>query len=179
MAWSTPRDWTTGEVVTAAVMNTYVRDQQDVLDSAAINSYLCHSGSAPAWRTGGTDFVGGSGSSSSTSFIDLDGDWGFGTGVIVSVTTHTKALILYKARLSNDTQGALTILSWRCSGATTTAASENNAVWYESSNAADVSWQSGFDYVTLTAGTNEFELQARVVSGTGTINRPELVVLPF
>lgn len=27
MAWATPRDWTTGEVVTAAIMNTHVRDE--------------------------------------------------------------------------------------------------------------------------------------------------------
>lgn len=31
MAWSTPRTWVTGELVTAAIMNQYVRDQQDWL----------------------------------------------------------------------------------------------------------------------------------------------------
>ena len=29
MAWSDPRDWTTGEVVTAAIMNAHVRDNFD------------------------------------------------------------------------------------------------------------------------------------------------------
>jgi len=32
MAWTTPRTWVTGEVVTAALMNTHIRDQQNELD---------------------------------------------------------------------------------------------------------------------------------------------------
>lgn len=31
MAWTTPRTWTTGETVTAAIMNTHVRDNLDFL----------------------------------------------------------------------------------------------------------------------------------------------------
>ena len=72
MAWTDPRDWTTGEVVTAALMNTHVRDNLNMTaphivttagdivyatgDSAiarlALGSsgYILHvSGSAPAW----------------------------------------------------------------------------------------------------------------------------------
>ena len=72
MAWTNPRDWTTGEVVTASIMNTHVRDNLNMTaphivttagdivyatgDSAlqrlALGSsgYILHvSGSAPAW----------------------------------------------------------------------------------------------------------------------------------
>ena len=36
MAFSTPRTWSTGEIVTAALMNTHVRDNfNGVFDSAA------------------------------------------------------------------------------------------------------------------------------------------------
>ena len=35
MAWTDPRDWTTGELVTAAIMNTHVRDNLDYLYSNA------------------------------------------------------------------------------------------------------------------------------------------------
>ncbi len=31
MAWTTPRTWVTGELVTAAIMNTHVRDNEDYL----------------------------------------------------------------------------------------------------------------------------------------------------
>lgn len=33
MAWTTPRTWTTGEIVTAAMMNTHVRDNLNALFS--------------------------------------------------------------------------------------------------------------------------------------------------
>ena len=32
MAWSSPRTWTTGEIVTAALMNTHLRDNLNVLN---------------------------------------------------------------------------------------------------------------------------------------------------
>ena len=72
MAWTDPRDWTTGEVVTAAIMTTHVRDNlrmtaphivttagdivyatgDSALQRLALGSsgYILHvSGSAPAW----------------------------------------------------------------------------------------------------------------------------------
>lgn len=33
MAWTTPRTWTPGEIVTASIMNTHVRDNLDDLDN--------------------------------------------------------------------------------------------------------------------------------------------------
>jgi hypothetical protein len=36
MAWTAPRTWVTGELVTAAILNTYVRDNQDALRSASL-----------------------------------------------------------------------------------------------------------------------------------------------
>lgn len=35
MAWTAPRTWTTGELVTAAIMNTHIRDNLNVLNPAA------------------------------------------------------------------------------------------------------------------------------------------------
>ena len=32
MAWTAPRTWVTGEIVTAAIMNSHVRDNQTDLD---------------------------------------------------------------------------------------------------------------------------------------------------
>ena len=78
MAWTTPRTWVTGELVTAAILNTYVRDNQDALDDGRLaiasqaagdivyassstalarvaigtaNKVLTSSGSAPQWST--------------------------------------------------------------------------------------------------------------------------------
>jgi len=38
MAWSTPRTWTTGEVVTAAIMNAHVKDNFDVTAPAVLTT---------------------------------------------------------------------------------------------------------------------------------------------
>lgn len=51
MAWTTPRTWTSSEVVTAAIMNAHVRDNFDALSEWT--SYT------PTWTgTGGTPTVG-------------------------------------------------------------------------------------------------------------------------
>jgi hypothetical protein len=36
MAWTTPRTWVTGELVTATILNTYVRDNQSALDGGRL-----------------------------------------------------------------------------------------------------------------------------------------------
>jgi hypothetical protein len=77
MAWTTPRTWVTGELVTAAILNTYVRDNQDALDDGRMSiasqaagdvfyatdantvarlakdagKYLQSGASAPSWET--------------------------------------------------------------------------------------------------------------------------------
>jgi hypothetical protein len=38
MAWTAPRTWTTGELVTAAIMNTHVRDNFNVLRAESLQS---------------------------------------------------------------------------------------------------------------------------------------------
>ncbi len=35
MSWSTPRDWTTDEIVTSTIMNTHLRDQLRILGAGA------------------------------------------------------------------------------------------------------------------------------------------------
>jgi len=37
MAWTSPRTWVTGELVTASILNTYVRDNQDALDDGRLS----------------------------------------------------------------------------------------------------------------------------------------------
>ena len=37
MAWTTPRTWTTGELVTAAIMNAHIRDNQEILNPAGVS----------------------------------------------------------------------------------------------------------------------------------------------
>lgn len=46
MAWTTPRTWTTGELVTAAIMNAHIRDNQNVLNPAGVSFVIDGGGAA-------------------------------------------------------------------------------------------------------------------------------------
>ena len=206
MAWTAPRTWVTGETVTAALMNSAIKNNfletsaatvttagdlayADAANSmgsrlaiGAANTHLVSTGSAPVWRGIATDVDTGSGTDGATSYVSLfgAGGWGFAAEIEVTVTTGTEALILFKAQLADTTGGALIHLSYAVSGATTVAASDNHSISYEPSNANDRAEFAGFDLRTgLTAGSNTFTLEGRVSSGTGTIVRPEIAVIAF
>lgn len=44
MAWTTPRTWTTGELVTAAIMNAHIRDNQNTLNPAGVSFFIDEGG---------------------------------------------------------------------------------------------------------------------------------------
>ena len=97
MAWSTPRTWVTGELVTAALLNSYVRDNQNALHdgasdiaSLAANDIVVASSSSQLTRqaslnvaqggTGATSLTDGglllgSGTSAITAPERTDTDW--------------------------------------------------------------------------------------------------------
>ena len=210
MAWTAPRTWVTAEVVTDVLMNAHIRDNfletepatvttvGDLAYADAANSMgnrlalerdiglLVSDGTDLFWRVPATDTNTGSAtaSASNTGYINLgfEAVWpGFdGDPISVTVTTGTAALVLFKAKLSNDTAGAVTQMSYAVSGATTVAAADTHSIGHESGSANDTADFGGFDFRTgLTAGTNTFGLHARVVSGIPTIRRPEITVIPF
>ena len=56
MAWTTPRTWVVGEVVTASIMNAHVRDNENAIDSAG-------------WLGGATGLAGGSSTSTTVALV--------------------------------------------------------------------------------------------------------------
>jgi hypothetical protein len=68
MAYTTPKTWVTGELVTATEMNTYMRDNQNALKSPPTDSYVLNEGS---------DYT-----TTSTSFVDVDA-----TNLALTITT--------------------------------------------------------------------------------------------
>ncbi len=206
MAWTTPKTFTDGSVLTAAELNTHLRD--NLLETAAAtattagdlvyangansmgsrlgigaaNSHLVSTGSAPVWRGMATAVDTASNTSLLTSYETLDEvtAWNFTGEVEVTVTTGTEALVLFKARLSNSAAGSITYMSYSVSGATTVAAADGHSIWYESSGANDQANFGGHDLRTgLTAGSNVFTLEGRVSADTGTIHRPEITVIGY
>lgn len=202
MAWATLASFSTGEVVTAAKMNivrgniletcaatvttagdmTYADGANSMGNRLAIgsqNDVLVSTGSAPVWLSlGNASDTASTMTTTSTSYIDL-ASWTSGASIADTITTRTRAILLATARVKNNTGGQSVFLSYAVSGDTTIAAGDTRANRFESSAADDWATITLLDYVPLTAGSNTFTLYGRVDGGTGTINKVELVVIPF
>jgi hypothetical protein len=115
-----------------------------------------------------------------TSFADLDALTGaaFTGAVSVTVDTGTAALVIVSASiLENSSASFSTILGYRVSGATTQAATDNFGA-----RAAGTQLRSStfvHPNVALNAGSNTFELQARVSGADGRIIHPSITVIPL
>lgn len=206
MAWTAPRTWTTGEVVTAAMMNTHVRDNfletaaatvttaGDMVYADAANSMgtrlaigatgttLRSSGTVPVYRV--TDGMVGDSTvtnvSPPTSFSNLNvAAWGLATEVAATVTTGATALVHFGARYVNHTTAGSNVqLSFQITGATTVAASAAWGTISESSASLDFMPAARSHWVTgLTPGSNKFIMNALAsTSNTAVIANPYITV---
>jgi hypothetical protein len=98
---------------------------------------------------------------SSTSYDDLPGS----AGPAVTVTTGTQALVIVSARMPQAVNSEDGFMSFAVSGATTTAASDVNALLIGSDVEQQNFRASAASSVTLTAGSNTFTAKYRVRSG--------------
>jgi len=161
MAWTAPRTWTTGELVTAAFMNNHVRDNLLFLvsrTSADLNADV----------NGFTN----------TSYADLDAltTAAFASPVAVTLTTGTAALVIISAaRIQQVTSGTV-FMSYRVSGASTIASDDDRSIRYSDTSVATMTYQ--IPVTTLTAGSNTFELQARTTANSANLSNPVITVIP-
>lgn len=195
MAWTTPRTWVTGEIVTAALMNTHVRDNLletsaatattagDLIYADGANSMgsrlaigaagtrLVSTGSAPAWRaTSGQigDATYTAASPWPLVFTGLSSAlWGSGTAIQVTITTGTSAIVHFGARfVQHPTLGSNVQLSYAITGASTVASSNVWGTVSESDPAGTLNNTGRSHHVTgLTAGSNIFSLHGLVSTG--------------
>jgi hypothetical protein len=150
------------------------------LGIGAVPAILSTTGSAPVWRSvvqslGDASYVE-SAVNGVSSYTDFTG-WGAGTNVTVTVTTGTRAMVRWGCRFaSSNTAGAQIDMSFRVSGATTTASGTATSARGESGAANDQFNLSASRLVTLTAGSNVFTAQALTSTGTATIGFPYIIV---
>lgn len=155
MAWSTPRTWTTSEIVTAANMNTYISNNLSFLGGA----------------TGAT--VATSQTTTASSWTDLAT-----VGPAVTVTTMTKALVFLQAALRSSIGGDYAEMGFAVSGASTIAATVNSAIYQNSTT--DMSVGGCFFVSGLTAGSNTFTAKYQIaVGGTATFANRNISVIPL
>lgn len=159
MSWSAPSGhvFATGEVVTAATLNTYVKDNLIDLDRRATLNFA---------------EVTTSQTTTSTTAADLTT-----AGPSVTVTTGTQVLVLVQASVSIAAATQAIQLYVVVSGATTIAATliqttAHTQVTYGQNLA-------GLWVPTLTAGSNTFKVQYSVTGSTGTFSNRRICVLPL
>lgn len=110
----------------------------------------------------------------STSYTDLAT-----VGPSVTVDTGTNVVCIIHAQFSVSTSAATLLMSVAVSGATTVAASDQNAFF-----SADAFTNGGaaaalLFFTGLTAGTNIFTMKYKVSANTGTFLRRRLLVIPL
>jgi hypothetical protein len=181
MAWSTPLTAVASTALTAAQWNASVRDNllmtAPALATTAGGVFAATGTNAIAQRIPSSAIQAGAETTTSTSYtITLSG--GAGTsGPAVTATTGVKALITWHCRQSTSVAATNVWTGLGITGASAIAATDNLAL------SVDVTGQlfHGMAYIehTLTAGSNNFQMNYRVSGGTGTFASRRVDVVPF
>lgn len=180
MAWTTPITWTAGTTLTAAQLNTYLRDNLLTLSPALAtgsgNYFVSDGVNQIAERTPETEIITTSQSTATTSFTDLAT-----VGPTVTADTGTHALIILSCQTQSNTGSAQSNMSYAISGATTRAAADSWALTLDGVTAANPWRMSTFHLVEdLTAGTNTFTAKYRAGgAGTGTWADRRITIWPL
>ena len=157
MGWTAPRTWLVGEVVTAGVMNTHIRDNLIDLNSRAtmVSNTLV---------TAQTRSV--------TTFGDLAT-----VGPSVTLVTHTLVEVMLSVAVEQNTDSSGGLMSFAVSGASTIAADNVRAVGTTFQRAADKArWSDSF-ILTVTPGSNTFTGKYRTQnSGTASFDNRTIKV---
>jgi hypothetical protein len=168
VAWTAPMTAVTGNVFTAALFNTHVRDNLLTTEAALATEpmgLLVATGSHTlAYRIPTVEYIGTYETTIGTSYGDLTT---FGPSVYAE--TGTKAIISFGCAAANDTAGLGSRMSYEISGATTLAASDTYSFYAESGNGSD-GYQGTWTYIndSLTSGGSLFTAKYRTTAGGGT-----------
>jgi len=182
MAWTAPMTFTAGAVLTAAQLNTYLRDNlNEVATAKAVQAgqYFVSTGvNSLAGRSVASGNVPAVESTTSTSMSNLTT-----FGPQLGVYCGNQAIVMISAWMRNDTAGAAALMSYGISGATTVAPGAND--WQSIVYTASV---ANAPYLTLSTmvvhnvntGTNIFTLQYRSINAsTSTFAHRKLIVIPL
>lgn len=150
MSWTAPRTWVTGEVVTAALLNTHIRDNQIDLDRRT----------SPIGAV-----VATSQTTTSTTYTDLATA---GPAVTVTIGSTGKALVSLHSAIANATSGLASVYGFAVSGASTVAASDTTAIGFTSPVAnGGIRCGTIINVTGLTPGSTTFTAKYRMDPGVG------------
>lgn len=188
MTWTVPATAVANDIWTSADYNTHVRD--NLLETApakvsAAGQYLVANGAnslvartpqAASVVTGDSFFTGAE-TTGSTTYTDLTTP-----GPAVTVTTGTKALVHVACFASNNGAFVASAMSFAVSGATTLAADDMYAHYFDGLPVDQGPRQGVWTMLTgLTPGSNTFTAKYKVnfATTTGSFNSRHIIVVPF
>jgi hypothetical protein len=99
------------------------------------------------------------------------------SGPAVTVTTGTRALVIWNTEFYGATAGRIPMVSPAISGASTVAASNPRASIFANYNTDELKFGNATIFTGLTAGSNTFTLKYRVNSGTAHFMNREIIVI--
>ena len=178
MAWTAPMTFTDGVPLTAAQLNTHLRD--NLVETAPAKAtteggYFVSTGpNSITERLTVSAIVPNLDTTSSTSFTDLDAT----DGPTVSVRTGSKAFVIISGLMRvNNTTTAVSRMSYEVSGASSISAADNFSI--RNTGAAAIMPSFAHVVENLTPGNNTFTAKYRVSSSTGEFSTRRITVFPL
>lgn len=180
MAWTAPKTFTSGAILTSADLNTFLRDNLNetapAKATAAGQIFVATGANALAARTPATASVNATETTTATSYTDLAT-----VGPQVTCVTGSRAIVAVSSSIANSDIGSYSNIAVAVSGATTIAPGN---VWLNMRNVgASLGNQARMSAVEmiqgLTPGSNTFKMQYNVNGGTGTFLLRSITVIPL
>lgn len=176
MAWVAPPTFVSGNVLTAAQMNTLSGDLNETAAAkatAAGQTIVTTAANTLAARTiGHANITVGDQNTTSTSYVDL-----LTTGPSTTITTGTTVMTVMSMTMTSDTVGgyAEALIQWNGTTFSTFSLRMVSAIANAKQNLTRVAWES-----TLTPGSNTFKIMYRAqVTGNAIFNARDLIILPI
>lgn len=175
MAWTAPMTFVDSTPLTAAQLNTHLRD--NLLETAPAKAttpggyFVTQTVHSIVERVPQGQTISTSNTTDSTSYTNLSNP-----GPSVTVTTGAQALVIVGCEMANSGGGA-SRMSYEIAGASTLEAIDRFAVQTSGTNYVQTSYAAF--RTDLTPGVNTFNAMYRVSSGTGTFLRRRIVVFPY
>ena len=179
MAWTAPITFVSNTVLTAAQLNTYLRDNMNETAPAKATTpgywFISQGPNVIAERAIEIDILNTAQETTETDFADL------GTiGPQITCVTGTRAIYFVTAQTYNLTGDRATYMGVEVTGASDIAPDDNNSLIIDGLTQTQLNtMRATAVYVEngLTAGTNTFTCKYKVNEGTGHWSNRQLVVM--
>ncbi len=176
MVWTAPITFVSGTTLTAAQLNTNLRDNlNETMPAKATTAgyhFVSTGTGAIAERAIEAATVNAFESGTSATYANLATP-----GPMVTVTTGTKALCVYSVNARHSLDHIATLTSIAVSGATSVAANDAWAIIVDGLSPLQALACGMSKVFGLTPGSNTFIMQHRTNSGTGTYGNRHLIVI--